>query len=406
MFAPGFPETGVCNPLDFLRDPTDGEMARQIATVLNRNFRLMTGGQEDAFFGPAGDQLTTAILMLTKGTRFPDVMMSQAILSSEDLAARLMAAKLHPWVEVNFGQFFGSAKSEKTASSIIATTSLMFTRFMQPGTLAAFTGKSTIPLDLKGKQLLIFGMDRERRDVVGPLLATCLHMIITRNVVKKREDPLVMALDELPTLFLPNLVQWLNENREDGLCCILGFQNVGQMEKAYGKELTRAILGGTATKFVFNPNEIESARMFSDYLGDEEIHYKQKSRSRNHGKGGGGSSSISDQERTRKLFEASQFLKLPPGTAVVINPAYTDKQESSIPFKQKIKILQADLAAMAASDTAWEKVHKSLVKRSKARTPTKEDLEERFAEVDTLFPIPEEPNEEGLLDREKYSALL
>jgi type IV secretory pathway TraG/TraD family ATPase VirD4 len=123
-------------------------------------------------------------------------------------------------------------------------------------------------------------MDRERRDVVGPLLATVLHMVITRNVAKRRQDPLIVAIDELPTLYLPTLVQWLNENREDGLSVILGFQNLVQLEKTYGRELARAILGACATKAIFNPQEYEAARMFSDFLGDEEIRYKQKSRNR------------------------------------------------------------------------------------------------------------------------------
>lgn len=115
---------------------------------------------------------------------------------------------------------------------------------MKEGVLGSFCGWTSIPLELKGKQLLIFGMDRERRDVVGPLVATVLHMIVTRNVVKRRQDPLIVAIDELPTLYLPTLVQWLNENREDGLSVILGFQNLVQLEKTYERELARAILGG------------------------------------------------------------------------------------------------------------------------------------------------------------------
>lgn len=51
VFAPGFPESEVCNPLDFLRDATDAETARQLATVINKNFKIMAGGNEDAFFG-------------------------------------------------------------------------------------------------------------------------------------------------------------------------------------------------------------------------------------------------------------------------------------------------------------------------------------------------------------------
>jgi type IV secretory pathway TraG/TraD family ATPase VirD4 len=59
VFAPGYPESDVCNPLDFLKEDTDSLMARQMAEVLNKNFS--TGGankSEDPFFTQAGDQLT------------------------------------------------------------------------------------------------------------------------------------------------------------------------------------------------------------------------------------------------------------------------------------------------------------------------------------------------------------
>jgi hypothetical protein len=116
-----------------------------------------------------------------------------------------------------------------------------------------------------------------------------------------------------------------------GLSVILGFQNLVQLEKTYGRELARAILGACATKAIFNPQEYEAARMFSDFLGDEEIRYKQKSRNR-----GGGKSSVTlaDQERTRKLFEPSQFLRLPQGKCVLINPGFTSRGEAAIPIRR------------------------------------------------------------------------
>jgi len=250
-------------------------------------------------------------------------------------------------------------------------------------------------------------MDRERRDVVGPLLATVLHMVITRNVAKRRQDPLIVAIDELPTLYLPTLVQWLNENREDGLSVILGFQNLVQLEKTYGRELARAILGACATKAIFNPQEYEAARMFSDFLGDEEIRYKQKSRNR-----GGGKSSVTvaDQERTRKLFEPSQFLRLPQGKCVLINPGFTSRGEAAIPIRQTIKIPKADLQAMAVSEQLWAKIHARLVRRSPQRVPTTDDLEQRRQMVETMLPEPPSPvtsnypDPAGLID--KYGSLL
>ena len=408
VFAPGFPESDVCNPIDFLRSESDAEMARQIATVLNKNFRLMTQSTEDGFFAAAGDQLTEALLMLAKSTKYPDIMTAQAVLGLTNLGNRIAAAeKLNKWIRVSFTQLIGVKDAEKTASGIVGSASETFTRFMKAGVLGAFCGETSIPLDLEGKQLLIFGMDRERRDVVGPLVATVLHMIVTRNVAKRRKDPLVVAIDELPTIYLPTLVQWLNENREDGLAVTLGFQNLVQLEKTYGRELARAILGACATKAIFNPQEYEAARMFSDFLGDEEIQYKQKSRNRG---GGKASTTISEQDRTRKLFEPSQFLRLPPGKCVLINPGFVSQGEAAIPIQQTIKIPKADIQTSEASEALWDKIHERLVQRSPQHIPTTKDLEKRRDLVEAMLPEPKAPvnsafpDPSGLID--KYSSLL
>jgi type IV secretory pathway TraG/TraD family ATPase VirD4 len=390
IFAPGFPESDICNPLDFMESELDSLMARQMATVLNRNFKLSSQATDDPFFSNAGDQLIEATLMLAKSMPHPDIMTAFSILNAQELIDRLQNNDLNYWIKVAFMQLISTAQSEKTVASIISTASLIFTRFMKAGILPAFCGKTSIPLDLQGKQLLIFGMDRERRDVVGPLLATVLHMIVTRNVVKKRTDPLVLALDELPTLYLPNLVQWLNENREDGLACILGYQTILQLEKAYGKETAGAIFGGTASKFVFNPQNNESARLFSDYLGDEELRYKSKSRNT-----GGGKSSVtrSEQEKTRKLFASDQFLKLPPFHCIYINPAYGQKEEASVPQRLKIKVSPKELKAMDSSQGAWINLRQNLIKRNILHSPTEADLKTRMDTFDAMFPIAKQQTE-------------
>jgi type IV secretory pathway TraG/TraD family ATPase VirD4 len=370
VFAPGFAESSVCNPLDFLKDQTDAETARQMAVVLNKNFKLASQNTEDAFFSVAGDQLIEAVLMLAKGTQYPDVMMCQAILSMEGLTKRLQNAELNYWVRASFGQLLSVADSEKTVASIVATANNVFTRFMKKNILGAFCGQSTLPIDLKENQLLILGMDREKRDVVGPLLATVLHMIVTRNVVNaNREKPILLAIDELPTLYLPSLTQWLNEN----------------LEKVYGKELARAIVGGCATKAIFNPQEYDSAKLFSDFLGDEEVRYRQKSRGRS---GGQSNASTADQERTKKLFEASQFLKLPTGKCILVNPGYSNDEESSVPIEQKIRIPSADLGAFEASKKKWDTVKEKLIQKSGQVKLKADDLEDRYSEAESLYPLP------------------
>lgn len=395
VFAPGFPESEVCNPIDFLRDSSDAETARQLATVINKNFRMLGGGNEDAFFGPAGDQLTQAILMLTKEFgEFADIMTAAAVLSSEKMVERLMAASLNPWIRIAFGQLFSSSGSEKTIAGIAGTASLMFTRFMAKNTLGCFIGQTTLPLEVGKKQMIIFGLDRERRDAVGPLMTSILHMTVARSIAKKRKEtgPLVVSVDELPSIFLPDLFKWLNESRSEGFCGILGWQNMGQLEKIYGKEISKAILGACGTKFVFNPGEEESARLFSAYLGEEEISYKQKSRSTG---GGKASTSISDQEKTRKLFEPAQFLKLPPGKCVFINPGYDNKKEGSVPLLKTIKVSKYLIGLEKENGNNWDKLIKQLARKSTQKRPTQEDLDFRVKEVDKRFPIPQAPVQAG-----------
>ncbi|HEY9828004.1 MAG TPA: type IV secretion system DNA-binding domain-containing protein [Stenomitos sp.] len=387
IFAPGFPESQVCNPLDFLRDETDAETARQIAAVLNKNFKLANAGPEDPFFGPAGDQLTEGVFVLAKASPYPDLITCQTILDLDQLGHRIEAADLNPWVKKSFGQFLSVKGSEKTAASIQGTANNNFNRFTKPGLIGAFAGATSLPLDLSGRQMLIIGLDRERRDVVGPLAATILHMIVNRNVSKKRHDPLIVGLDELPTLYLPSLVNWLNENREDGFCGILGFQNMTQLEKAYGKEVARAIITGCSTKAIFNPGEPESARVFSEILGEEEIRYKQKSRSR--GKGGG-STSISDQDRTRKLFEPAQFLKLPTGRCILISPGFANKRkkEANIPLNCEIKIAKSELKLVDEMEAGWEAVRNECIRRSTQLVPGEKDLILRRQALEELIPLP------------------
>lgn len=387
VFAPGFPESDVVNPLDFLRDETDTGTARQFAEVMNRNSRLMTGGKEDRFFDSAGDQVTEGVCAYAKGTKYPDILMSQSILALPGLGNRIaLAEEMNPWVRKSFDQLVSVKDSDKTQAGIVASASDVFSRFMKPNVLGAFSGETTLPFDLEGKKLIVFGMDRERRDVVGPLLAAILHMIVTRNVSRKRSDPLVLAIDELPTLYLPNVVNWLNENREDGLVSILGFQNLAQLEKTYGSDLARAIFGACGTKFIFNPQEEKSAGVFSEYLGQEEFLYKQKSRSR--GKGGA-STSTSDQRQIRKLFEPSRFLKLKTGECIAINPHFESGDESYIPIRHRIRIPKSEIRKASISTGLWEKVQQRLVERSPKRPPTAQDLQERTKLAESLLPLPD-----------------
>jgi type IV secretory pathway TraG/TraD family ATPase VirD4 len=401
IFAPGYPESEVCNPLEFLKDDTDSMMARQFAEVMNQNFKRSGQTSEDGFFGPAGDQVTEAIMMLARGTNYPDLMMCQALASRTDLAQQIIKQKekLNPWVLASFGQLISSAESEKTVSSILATANINFTRFMKADVLPAFCGETTIPTFLEGKKLLVLGLDREKRDVLAPLIAAILHLLVNRNVSRKRSDPLFLMADEVPTLYLPGLHHWLNENREDGLCTVLGFQNLVQMEKMYGKDLARAIIGGCATKVIFNPQDQDSAKLFSDYLGLKEVKFKQKSKGRSSGKA---NTNISEQIQTKPLFEPSDFLQLPTGRCILLNPHFKRGKSAYIPLLESIDLSGDYQTILKWSEVRWDRVRQGLAGRSTQILVTQEDLAARYQLAQKMFPSGKSKGDES----ELFAAML
>ncbi|MGK7947272.1 MAG: type IV secretory system conjugative DNA transfer family protein [Xenococcaceae cyanobacterium] len=385
IFAPGFPESEVCNPLEFLNKPDDSLMARQFAEVLNANFKKAGQTSGDPYFSNGGDQLTEAFLMLTKSTKYADLMMAQALMSLQDFPKRLEANKnkINAWIYTSFSQLIQAATSEKTVASLISTANTNFTRFMKGDILPAFCGKTTIPLDLKGKQLLILGLDREKKDVLTPLFATILHMIVNRNVARPRKDPLLLWLDEVKTIYVPALPDWLSQNREDGLATIISTQNMVQLEERYGDKLAREILANCATKFILNPQDEDTAEKFSKYLGEQEIKVKQKSKGRS---GGKASINTSDQVQTRRLYPPEKILKLPKGKCIAINPEFTDGKEGYIPIEQKIKLSPAYKQTVERSERQWSSIRSQLEKQSTQKPLSQQDLILRYQEAERLFP--------------------
>jgi type IV secretory pathway TraG/TraD family ATPase VirD4 len=155
------------------------------------------------------------------------------------------------------------------------------------------------------------------------------------------------------------------------------------MEKMYGKDLARAIIGGCATKVIFNPQDMDSAKLFSDYLGLKEISYQQKSRGRSSGKA---STNISDQVQTKPLFEASDFLQLPTGRCILMNPHFKRGKAAYIPLLESINLTSDYQTILKWSETRWDKVREGLAERSTQMFMTQEDLAARYSLAERMFP--------------------
>jgi type IV secretory pathway TraG/TraD family ATPase VirD4 len=397
FFCPGFPLTDTCNPIDFLRDAEDGVGASQLAETIIKNIETDPNASGDKFFDNAGATLVQGIFLLTKaigdrcGSQYADLVTASLILSLPNLAKRLGKIRdqgtFSRWTMAPLSQIISLAGSEETEASVVGTAQKVFNKFLQKDYIQAYCGNSTLNLDLSGKQILFMGVDRQNRDVVIPLMASILHMVVSRNISRSepRSDPFVLSIDELPTIYLPQLAEWLAQNREDGLCALLAIQNFSQLEQRYGKEVASNIFANCSTKIIFNPQEIDSAEKMAKMLGGNDIDYSAKSRSKNFGSkgGGGGSRSESDHKHRRDLFELAQFMKLPTGEGVVISPA-CGVQENYVPFKHKFYLFAGDQKQMQESIDLWPKLADAFSKRQS--TPDWQNyFNERQSIVNSLF---------------------
>ena len=323
--------------------------------------------------------------------------MTAALLSSLDkLPERILKAKersdsagdkdwkLSTLTHMAFSQVIQLRDSEKTVSGVIGTAQRIFSRFLVRELIATLCGKTTIPLEMEGKKLLIIGMDQTRRDAVSPLLATVLQMVVNHNLYgKERKDPLVVSLDEIDSLYLPDLKRWVTEGRFKGLCTIIGFQNIGQLEESYGKGVLQTIVGGCGTKFILNPQDKASAEYFSSYLGEETMDIRQLSKSR----GKQSSTTSSKQLNKRALVEPASLLKYPTGKAIFINPGYSSKQEAYVPIIGKVKIPKAEAAISDKCETLWPKVKERLVARTQQQSSSPDIITQRRAFLEHLFTL-------------------
>lgn len=406
VYAPGQPWSGTINILDFLNGPNDAEMAKQLAVVLNRNSSSGTENKGNKYFTDSADLLMQSLFMQAKRSSYPDLLMAWSILKLPDLAKRLELAEkegwLDVWDEIGASALTSVAHAPPTSGGIVSTAKNTLAPLISPKFVPCLCGQTTIPLELTGKKLLVLQMEQETRDVVAPLLATILNLVVVKNIALRAQhsqsEPLVLAMDEFPTVYIPDINKWMSEYRKYGFIPILGYQFSPQMDNKYGKDLTRIVLGDCATNFGFNPQDYGTAEEYSKYFGEEEIIIK--TRSQTYGKQS--SSSRSEQYHKRPIYSPRDILTMRRWTCIFRNPAYEGTDEAALPWRIRIKIPQADKQAEKRSEALWDKkVRDRLIQRAKRfQLPLddkklRQELYNRTDLADSLFPPLANVNQQG-----------
>lgn len=191
VFAPSFGESKICNPLDFLINSQDAETAQMLATSINRYFWRLD--KDNSFFSVTGEELTQALLMLAREFgSCADILTAATIIKSENIIQRLMNAELNPWIKQAFVGLFMYANSPRTAAGIIAYVRTIFSELMVDKGVGWFIGKSTLPLEVKERQMIILGMTSQTPKAVTAVIWSIFDLFLNRYL----NSDLIVACDE------------------------------------------------------------------------------------------------------------------------------------------------------------------------------------------------------------------
>lgn len=352
--------TGSFNFLDVMRHKNDKTKAQEITQALNVNSQEDTQ-KRHAYFGPQSDALMETVLMLAKGSRFPDMLMVWSILTLPKLAERLAYAASEGRFDKDLPFFAlqssagiravagkGGAGGDSPATSIQSSAFNLFSKFIDPGILPCLM-PSSIPLDHPGKSITYIQIDRTQLKATSPLGATGLHLWLNYNLdpARNRERNLTLISDEANFFILPSLEALAKLARKKGGTFWLAFQQNSSMALAYGKERWSGLAANLKNMLLFNTGESAFHKEASASFGQKTIITKTANRAK--GKGGGGSS---DQLKEVPLVPASELdLQMKAGHCVIKSASYKHPisfLDRRIPYNPKSKMAKQEKKCEAA----------------------------------------------------------
>lgn len=411
IFAPGKDYTCTINPLDFIKDATDISGAETLAKTFQANLRDQNSKTDD-FFGSAGERLLYASFLWAKNTIYPDLAMAFSFLKLPDLDKRLRYAleqkTLPLWNEVTLSQFMSFLDAAETRDGIMGGAQHIASIFIRPDMLPCMLGSSNVSLELGKKEILIFQSDEERQRVYNPLIAGIIELLINRNFSYQRKVPLVLSLDEYPTLKIDESIHWPNRHRSKGLIQIVGYQSKPQLNKYYGKHESEILRVGIKNRFLFNTQNLETEKEWSEVIGQKEVTVRNKSTSYNKGKMGK-QISFSDQATLTPILRTDDLRSIPEGSCVYINSHSKKGKRSFIPMLiPKIRVSKKDqLFAKHCEDIWATKIVHKIIEREKgyrSQYSMDEDLRLRLDLAQELLPLP--PKDDNKMNIDTMNFML
>ncbi len=225
------------------------------------------------------------------------------------------------------------------------------------------------------------------KDTLKPILSLFVDLL-GRKLLSMKDDRsrrVFFMLDEFGTLQkLSSIVQLLTLSRSKGGSTWIGIQDMGQIEKIYGKELRQTIFNACGTSLLFAVKDPDTQKFFSDAIGDTRYIDSEETRQMGSADERDGITLIR-RRVTEKLILPSDLQNLPALQAYLKIPGYsiakiklhiTDYADGGEPFVLNQKFSLANiLAAIKKAEAEAEASDQNNKQQLRDKLKRKEDKE-------------------------------
>lgn len=218
--------------------------------------------------------LKAVLLELGEDASLPN---AQKFINSEDNIVdllKILKRSSNDSVSAIASEISRTAKNENLLASIFTSLSKAFA-FLDDDRIRKQLQRSDFSLRkllVQPKQILFLQFEQEFRSstatIFGAMVAQTLRILQTNC---RNRDAVFVALDEIINCApIPNFTNTLNMIRSAKMPTFLYFQSLEGLNKLYGDDAERLIMGSADLKVVFRIGDIESSKTFSSMVGETE----------------------------------------------------------------------------------------------------------------------------------------
>lgn len=266
-------KTVRCNPISrrYLKRELD---VIEIANTLMKNLETEWIEKTDFWASNAINVVVGCILRLWKDypqyCTIPHVV--ALVLSDFELTLAFLDEdpELRPRIQPVISAY--KLKAQQQTAGVISSSQLPLTKLFTPEIFYVFspTANEEYDLDVTNKdnpQFLCLGFNPKLQAALSPVFSLVL-VVCMKQMNNFGKQKALFAIDELPTIYIPNLDKFPATVRKHKVATLLSVQTYKQLDDANGSKKAEIIRDNLSNVFLGKTNSFDSAKLMSEKIGD------------------------------------------------------------------------------------------------------------------------------------------